>query len=274
MRFADLHLHTFHSDGTRSPREIIDVAVELQFGIVAISDHDNLAAIDEIASYAAERNVLLVPAVELSSEYRGIDVHILAYAFRPEDPTIRKRLESFRRTRRERGDRMVEKLTAMGHPISLERVRELAGDGAVGRPHIARALVDAGVVDSIDAAFQSLIGSDCPAYVKKERFSIPDAVELIHAAGGLVSVAHPTLYPEGETIVREALEMGVDGVEVLHPQVNEKARHFYTALVRERGALLTGGSDDHGFEGRRDMGTIRVPETELGPILERVEIRA
>ncbi|HUO83681.1 MAG TPA: PHP domain-containing protein [Thermoanaerobaculia bacterium] len=274
MRFADLHLHTHHSDGTRSPAEIIDLAVEHQLAIVSISDHDHLAAFDEITSYAADQNVLLVPGIEFSCEYRGVDVHVLAYAFRPEDSRIRENLERFRATRRDRGRRMVEKLVDLGYPITLERVQELSGGGSLGRPHVARALVEAGSVASIDEAFDRLLSPGCPGFVGKERFRVPEAVEMVHAAGGVLSIAHPTLYPEGRLITVEVLDQGVDGIEVFHPQVDLESREFYRALARDRGTMITGGSDDHGFEGRRDIGTVRVPEELLGPILERVEIRA
>jgi len=130
-RFADLHLHTYHSDGTRSPREVIDLARERGLDIVAISDHDNIAAYFEVKRYADERGVVLIPATELSCGYEGADIHILAYAFNTFDERIDERLRKFREVRQRRGERIVEKLRALGYDISLERVEQLAAGGAM-----------------------------------------------------------------------------------------------------------------------------------------------
>jgi len=270
MRFADLHTHTYHSDGTRSPREVIDVARAHGIEIVSISDHDNLAAYFEIKPYADAQGVLLIPGVELSCAHAGVDVHILAYAFDPLDERVERRLARFRETRQARGRRMVDRLRSLGYRVDSKRVDELAAGGSVGRPHVARALVEAGYVGSVDEAFDKLIGAGKPAYVEKERFHVDEAVALIHSAGGLTSIAHPTLYPGHEEIVPVLLDAGIDGVEVLHPEVDEAARDNYSSIARFRGKMLTGGSDDHGTVKQVEtLGTIRVPETFITPILER-----
>lgn len=271
MRYADLHTHTTHSDGTRSPREVIDVARAHGIEIVSISDHDNLAAFFEIKMYAESAGVTLVPGVELSCAYSGVDVHILAYAFDAFDERIDERLRRFRETRQKRGRRMVEKLRSLGYRISSERVEELAAGGAVGRPHVARALVEGHYVASVSDAFDRLIGAGKPAYVEKERFQIDEAVALFHSAGGVLSVAHPTLYPDADRIVPVALDAGVDAVEVFHPDVDEASREKYRNLARFRGKFVTGGSDDHGtVKTSETLGTIRVPENLLAPILDRL----
>ena len=213
----------------------------------------------------------LVPGVELSCAYAGVDVHILAYAFDPVDDTIEERLRHFRDARATRGRRMVDRLRSLGYEITPERVEQLAAGGSVGRPHVARALVERGFVTTVAEAFDRLIGTGKPGYVEKERFAIPEAISLIRSAGGLTSIAHPTLYPGGERIVPELLDAGIDGVEVFHPDVNEAARETYSNIARFRGKMLTGGSDDHGtVKAVETLGTIRVPETLIGPILERV----
>jgi predicted metal-dependent phosphoesterase TrpH len=271
VRYADLHTHTYHSDGTRSPREVIDVARAHGIEIVCISDHDNLAAYFEIKAYADSQNVTLVPGVELSCAYEGIDVHILAYAFDALDDRLAERLRQFRETRHNRGLLMVERLRALGYAIDARRVEELAAGGALGRPHVARALVEAGCVASVDEAFNKLLGTGKPGYVEKERFRIDEAVTLIHGTGGVTSIAHPTLYPNCERIVPRLLDAGIDGVEVFHPKVDEAAREALSNVARFRGKMLTGGSDDHGtVKTSETLGTIRVPETLIGPILERL----
>ncbi len=215
---------------------------------------------------------MLIPGVELSCAHADVDVHILAYAFDPLDERIDQRLARFRATRQTRGRRMVERLRSLGYRIDPERVEQLAAGGAVGRPHVARALVEAGYIRSVSEAFDTLIGSGKPAYVEKERFQVEDAVSLIHAAGGLTSVAHPTLYPGHETMLPLLLDAGVDGIEVFHPEVSDSWRETYTNLARLRGKMITGGSDDHGsVKEVETLGTIRVPENLLGPILERAE---
>ena len=271
MRYADLHTHTYHSDGTRSPREVIDVARAHGIEIVCISDHDNLAAYFEIKTYADAQGVTLVPGVELSCIYDGVDVHVLAYAFDALDERVAERLRQFRETRHRRGYLMVDRLRSLGYTITADRVDELAAGGAMGRPHVARALVEAGHVASVDEAFDKLLGAGKPGYVEKERFRIDEAVALIRETGGVTSIAHPTLYPNGERIVPQLLDAGVDGVEVFHPEVDEASREAYSSVARFRGKMLTGGSDDHGtVKTKETLGTIRVPESLIGPIMERL----
>jgi predicted metal-dependent phosphoesterase TrpH len=270
-RFADLHTHTYHSDGTRSPKEVIDVAVAHGLSIVAISDHDHLAAYYEIRKYADERGVTLVPAIELSCAWEGVDVHVLAYAFDPHDERIEARLRGFRETRQRRGYAIVERLRELGIHIDAARVDELAAGGSMGRPHVARALVEAGHVASVSEAFDKYLGTGKPANVPKERFAIREAIDLIRSAGGVTSVAHPTLYPDHETLVPKLLDEGIDAIEVIHPDVDAPSRKRYTHLARFRGKFTTGGSDDHGkVKTSETLGTIRVPEEMIGPILSRL----
>ena len=272
MRFADLHTHTYHSDGTRSPKEVVDVARAHGITILSISDHDNLSAYFEIKKYADDCGVTLIPGIELSCAHDGVDVHVLAYAFDPTDERIEVRLRGFRETRHRRGYLMVERLRSLGYAISLTRVEQLSAGGSLGRPHVARALVEAEYVSSVSEAFDKLLGTGKPAYIEKERFAINEAVSLIRAAGGLTSIAHPTLYPKHEELVPKLLDIGIDAVEVIHPDVDDLNREKYTNLVRFRGKFATGGSDDHGsVKKNQTLGKIRVPETMISAILERVQ---
>jgi 3',5'-nucleoside bisphosphate phosphatase len=271
MRYADLHTHTYHSDGTRSPQEVVDVAISHGIEILAISDHDNLAAYYEILPYAASRGITLIPAIELSCGYDGVDVHVLAYAFDAHDERIDRNLKHFREGRQRRGLAMAERLQHLGYRIDPNRIDELAAGGAVGRPHVARALVEAGYVATISDAFDKLLGTGKPAFVDKERFRIEDAIEMIRSAGGVTSIAHPTLYPDHNRLVPALLDAGVDAVEVLHPAVDENHRERYTNMARVRGKFTTGGSDDHGsVKTSETLGTVKVPETMIGSILERL----
>ncbi|HEU4522763.1 MAG TPA: PHP domain-containing protein [Thermoanaerobaculia bacterium] len=271
MRFADLHTHTHHSDGTRSPREVVDVARQHGIEILAISDHDNLAAYFEAKGYASEVGVTLIPATELSCAFEGVDVHILAYAFDPLDETIDRRLRLFREARERRGRTMVERLRSLGYDITAERVEELAAGGAVGRPHVARALVERGYAKSVAGAFDDLIGTGKPGYVEKERFRIAEAVSLIRSAGGVTSIAHPSIYPDHASLVAKVLDSGIDAIEAIHPDVPAADREMYTNMARFRGKFITGGSDDHGaVKTTETLGTVKVPESLIEPILSRL----
>jgi hypothetical protein len=271
VRYADLHTHTYHSDGTRSPKEVVDVALTHGIDILCISDHDNLAAYFEIKTYADSRGLTLIPGMELSCGFEGVDVHVLAYAFNPNDERIDARLRRFRETRHQRGNAIVDRLRSLGLNITAERVDQLAAGGSVGRPHVARALVEAGYVSSVSEAFDKYLGTGKPGYLDKERFAISEAVEMIHNAGGVTSIAHPTLYPNHQELVPRLFDLGIDGVEVQHPDVDRWERERYTHLARFRGKLTTGGSDDHGtVKTQQTLGTVRVPETAITAILERL----
>jgi predicted metal-dependent phosphoesterase TrpH len=259
MRYADLHAHTYHSDGTRSPAEVIDVALANGIEIVAISDHDNLAAYFEIKAYADERGVTLVPAAELSCAYEGVDVHILAYAFDPHDERIETRLRVFRDARQTRGRRIVERLRAIGYNISSERVEQLAAGGAVGRPHVARALVEGGYVDSVSDAFDKLLR---PGNLDTSRrtASPSEAVHLMHATGGVTSIAHPTLYPDHARIVRNFSTRGSTASKCSIPtSTTRRARCTARSPLPRQDADRRLGRSRH-REDDGDAGTIKVPE--------------
>lgn len=249
---------------------MVELAAAQQLGIIAISDHDNLAGIDEASALVREKGIQLIAAIELSIEYHGVDLHLLAYGVDPHHQALQQRLEQFRRYRLERGIRMVERLVAGGCPISQERVLELCGSGSLGRPHIARALVEAGVCGTIRESFERWLSPGCPGYVEKERFEASEAVRLVREAGGLTSVAHPTLYPNYQSLTLDLFALGVDGVETMHPEVDAAARAELEELARSHGKLLTGGSDDHGFEDLRTIGSIRVPEAVIEPLLNHL----
>lgn len=270
MRFADLHTHTYFSDGLRSPQELIETAHAHRIGIVSISDHDTTEALEHARPVADRLDVTLITGVELSVSWRGRDVHLLGYAFSPEDETVETKLAEFREVRDERGQAIARRLAELDVPIDLDRLREICGQGAVGRPHLALALVEAGHCSSVDDAFDRYLAEGRPAFVPKMRFSAAEGIEMIHAAGGLVSLAHPVFYDEPILLIEELIELGLDGIETLHPKITPEWKRKLDEVCRHRGLMVTGGSDDHGFEEKRTLGQIRLPETEIGPILERI----
>ena len=271
--FADLHLHTFHSDGIRSPAEVVRLAAEHGLSVIAISDHDTLGAFPEAEPLARAAGILLIPAVELSITWEGVDVHLLAYAFDPDDAALAETLTRCRATRELRGETMAERLRAIGVAIDMDRLREICGGGSVGRPHVARCLVEIGAVASIDEAFERYLSPGCPGWVDKERIELDEAIALIHDAGGLTSIAHPSFYPDAEGLVRAMVPHGVDAIEILHPDVPLAAARRFRGIASEHGLFTTGGSDDHGFEGRETIGSVLVPVAMIEPIVDRWQSR-
>jgi len=248
----------------------VELAAHHQLQIIAVSDHDNLAGIQEASDYARSFQITVIPAVELSCDYHGTDVHLLGYAFDPQDRALNDRLAIFRAGRLQRGERILDRLLEQGIAVDRTRVAELCGEGAMGRPHIARAMVEAGIVKSVQEAFRQWLGAGCPGYVSKERFQVAEAIETIGEAGGLISVAHPSLCPNPVELLDALFQAGVDAVEAFHPEVDAVSATEFQRIATRHGKFVTGGSDDHGFEDRRTIGSIRLPETSIAPILERL----
>jgi predicted metal-dependent phosphoesterase TrpH len=165
---------------------------------------------------------------------------------------------------------MVERLIELGHPITLERVQEICGGGSLGRPHLARALVECGSVASIDAAFDELLSPGKPGYVDVARIESEEAIALIHRAGGFASVAHAAVYADGDAVIDALIGAGLDGIEVFHPDVDAEHADRYLALAVQHGLVVTGGSDYHGFEGSRHIGEVMLPEPYTARFVERL----
>lgn len=270
MRSGDFHLHTTHSDGVRSSREVIDLAIKHGLHTIAISDHDNIGAYLEVHDYAAQHDVTLIPAVELSTDFEGEDIHLLAYGFDPSADELHAQLEELRRRRLNRGASMVDRLIQLGYAITHKRVKEIRGNASLGRPHIARALVEGGAVDSIEQAFDDLLSPGKPGYVDTPRMPATDAIALTHRLGGIVSIAHPSLCSKPMHVINSLCSAGLDAIEAFHPDVSQEDRDRFITFARENEMLITGGSDDHGFEGSVTIGTSRLPEPYLSAFLQRV----
>ena len=259
---ADLHLHSTASDGVYAPGEVAARAARLGFTHIALSDHDSVKGIPEARAAAKRLGIRLIPAVELSCG-AGSEIHVLGYGFRPEDSTLSDFFAERSAQRIRRAEDMVERLCGIGKPISMARVRELAG-GVIARPHIARALVEAGHASSVPDAFTRFLSPGKPGYVPKARLSVAEAVALVGRAGGLAVLAHPMEMKKGEmaieALVHEWRGQGLAGLEVYHPSAQNNHAAFLLALARREGMLVTGGSDFHGETVRR---------TEIGDGLDR-----
>lgn len=249
----DLHTHTYFSDGQHSPEELIIKAKEAGIDIIAISDHDTVDGIVEAVEAGKKYGVEVIPGLEISSDIKDREVHLLAYFFDPLNIELEKYLKFFRAERIKRAITIIEKLKELGLFIQLDEVLELARNSAVGRPHIAKVLVKNGLVSNYFEAFSKYIGNGCPAYERKVHVSPRSAFKIINDAGGLSFIAHPGHLPDA--IMIELIEAGLDGIEVVHPSHLPHQVKHYRGIVNEYFLLESGGSDFHGGE-RNDYGNL------------------
>jgi 3',5'-nucleoside bisphosphate phosphatase len=244
----DLHTHTNHSDGYYSPIELIQKVKKAGLDIISITDHDNLSAIHEAAAIGKDFGVEVVPGLEVSSDIGDREVHILGYYIDPDNRELERYLKFFREERLKRAIRIVNKLRSLGFSISIEDVLEQAKNSAIGRPHIAQAMLEKSLISNYHEAFNKYIGNNGPAYEKKVHISPQSIVKIIGDAGGLSFIAHPGNMPE--SLLKELIEEGIDGIEVIHPSHSLNQVKFYKGIVNEYFLLESGGSDFHG--GKRE----------------------
>jgi predicted metal-dependent phosphoesterase TrpH len=246
----DLHSHSDASDGTEPPAEVVRRAGEAGLDVLALTDHDTLAGLPAAAA-ALPAGLTLVPGMELSCRREGMSIHLLAYLFDPADPDLTGECERIRRARERRGRQVVERLIELGVPLTWEQVAALAGDGVVGRPHIARAMVEAGVISEPAQAFTTeWLAPGGRAYVSRYALDPVAAVRLVRSAGGVPVLAHPKAFKRGRVIgdewIAELADAGLFGIEVDHADHDEAARAHLRGLAAELDLAVTGSSDDHG----------------------------
>jgi hypothetical protein len=264
-------MHSTYSDGHLTPGELVNLAAGCKLAAVALADHDCLDGVPGYRDAAAQAGIESITAVELSCIHRGRDLHILGYGVDVGDETLQEMLKRFCDTRKNRGLMIVEKLAGMGVHLDAEKILDNAGDGALGRPHIAEALVEGGYAKDFNEVFGKFIGEDCPAYVEKYKMSPEEAIRYIRGASGLAFVAHPGFYLDDMGRFNELLEEAFDGIEVYHSQHTPETAQRLVSIARERGLLMSGGSDFHGFEGRDSLGEPRVPYEFFARIKERLD---
>ena len=242
---VDLHCHTTASDGTFTPGELVEEARRRGLAAIAVTDHDSVAGIDEATARGAQIDVEVVPGLELSTDVDNGEVHILGYFINPKDRELLALLESQRESREERVRKMLDRLSDLGVQLSMDEVRRASDGGALGRPHVAQALIRAGQVGSWDEAFSRYIGRHAPAYVRRSKLSPHDAVRAILAAGGVPVLAHPGLSGHDD-MIPSLTEAGLAGIEAVYPDHSEEQRMRYARLARQYGLIVTAGSDCHG----------------------------
>jgi 3',5'-nucleoside bisphosphate phosphatase len=275
----DLHTHSVHSDGTFTPRQLVELAGERGLSTIALSDHDTTAGLPEAFAAGEGLGVRVIPAVEFSTVRDGEGVHILCYCMDPGHPEFAAELVRLQDDRFRRGEKMVEKLQALGYPISFDRVRAIAEGGNIIRPHVAQALVEAGVVATVKDAFtEEFIGSGGRAYVEKHALHPLEALALIHRAGGACVLAHPGTWREAspvpDELIDELTDAGLDGIEASHPEHTPEVEARYMAMAEARGLFWTGSSDCHGL--RYDpvrLGMRTTPPEQFDRLLEKAASR-
>ena len=211
--YIDLHMHSTRSDGSFSPTQMVQRAAELDLSTISLTDHDSVAGVEEAQNTGDEVGVEVIAGTELSAQENGMDVHILGYFVDPTNSDLLSCLQKFQNARLERAEKMVAKLKRMGVRIQMAQVLAKAGNGVIGRPHVADVLVEEGFVFSNDQAFHKYLGYGKSAYQPKFALTPDEAVEVIHAAGGLASLAHPVLYKR-DAMIPELIGQGLDGLEV------------------------------------------------------------
>ena len=241
----ELHTHTTYSDGILTPQQLVERAAQNGVKALAITDHDTLHGWNEAIAAAELHNMEIVPGVELSTVHNGRSLHILGYY--PQKELLESPLAERLAGRKRRAKQMVENLEKMGYPLEL---KGLDGNMALGRPHIASAMVRAGYVNSSQEAFERFLGEDKPAYVHYEKFSIQEGIGLIRDCGGIPVWAHPYLFRGGrvEEVLPELLEAGLMGLEVFHPHHGNNKVNYLKQLCLEHNLIMTGGTDYHGYD--------------------------
>jgi len=277
MSRIDLHLHTTHSDGSFSPTEVLRLAHMAGVTALAITDHDIVSGIPEAITAGAELGIEIIPGVEISSRVGNSELHILGYCLRWQDPELNRRMAALRESRHNRNPQIIDRLRALGLEVTYEEVRALAGTDSVGRPHIARLLMDKQYVTSAKDAFDRYLSEGRPAYVARELPTPADAVSWIRAAGGVAVLAHQTwakVSGEGlNTLLTTLKGDGLGGIEVHYSTHTKRQTTEYLDLAKRLDLLVTGGSDFHSItkpdiEVGIGRGDLKVPRQLLDPLKE------
>ncbi|MCG7204612.1 PHP domain-containing protein [Streptomyces arenae] len=270
---VDLHCHSTASDGTDTPAELVRNAAAAGLDVVALTDHDTTRGYAE-AIAALPEGLTLVTGAELSCRVDGVSMHMLAYLFDPEEPALLAERELVRDDRVPRAQGMIAKLNALDVPVTWEQVERIAGGGSVGRPHVASALVELGVVPTVSDAFtEEWLADGGRAYVEKHETDPFEAIRLVKGAGGVCVFAHPAASKRGRTVpestIAELAAAGLDGIEVDHMDHDEDARTRLRGLAAELGLLVTGSSDYHGSRKTVALGAYTTHPEVYGEITRR-----
>ncbi len=241
---VDLHVHTMCSDGAHSTSEVVGMLYQQGVRVFSITDHDTVDAIPDALREAAGRGMTCIPGIELSTRHGKSDVHMLGYFFDYTSSVLQEYIDRTCVKRLERAERMVRKLNGLGVGITMSDVMKRASGAVIARPHLAGALIDRGYVGTYARAFQVYLSDNGPAFEPIDTISVREGTELLHALGGIAVIAHPAILPDD--VLREAIDAGADGIEVVHPSNTAAREELYRSIASEFFLVQTGGSDFHG----------------------------
>ena len=270
---VDLHLHTTASDGTLTPKQLIDQISATTLRTVAVTDHDSTNGVAEAVEAAnAYPQLTVIPGIELGTASDDSELHLLGYFIDPQNKNLQTKLEQFRIERVDAARAMVEKLKEIQRPVSWERVTEMAS-GSVGRPHIARAMVEAGHVDTVAEAFDRFLGDKGIARVPRPKLHPVQALEMIHTAGGIGSIAHPRTVNKLKPLVKQLAEAGLVGIEVYAEKYASDRRDSYLDMATRYNLVPSGGTDYHALGAKNETvpGTNGPPPNTVSMLLDRAK---
>ncbi len=258
---ADLHVHSIYSDGSFTPLEIINMAENVGLSTIALADHDTVEGITEMVDAGSLKGIDVIPAIEFSTFQSGSEIHILGYYIDYKSQAFLSRIEELFRSRIDRAEKMVKKLNELGIKISYQDVQGIAGDKYIGRPHIAKAMIEAGYIKTMGEAFSNeYIANGGRAYISKESISPAEAIDIIHQAGGIAVMAHPYFINNGNPFecqdIKNLVSAGLEGIEVFHSKHDRKTVDYYMNIAKKLDLLITGGSDFHGDNSSIELGSV------------------
>lgn len=266
---SDLHIHTYYSDGVFTPEKIVDTALDVGLEVIALTDHDNVLSYDvaknHLKKLGKENALEIIQGVEINTLYKNYEVHILGYFFNPEDGDFKKLLKIQQDARVEQTHEIISLLAKKeGIKIKYEDiVKQVAPGGSIGRPHIAKAITNAGGTSSVMEAYAKYIHDDSPVYVRRKTVSPHDAVEIIYDAGGIPVIAHPHDIDIAETLIKDLMNYGLRGIEAYHRKHSPACVEYFSSMAENLGLIVTGGSDFHApnlVNGQIILGKHFVPE--------------
>ncbi len=272
----DLHTHSTYSDGVTTIEENVAAAAALGLEGIGITDHDTTAPFEVARDAAEAAGIEAVPGTEFSAEEEGISVHVLGYWVDPRNAPLATELDRLRNERTDRARRIVERFGELGIAITFARVRALAGDAPIGRPHIAAAVVESGAAADLREVFDRYLADGGPAYVEKHAVTPERAVELLVGAGGVAVLAHPGLYGDRSgakglpiSVVERMVASGLVGIEAHHPDHTDEQRRHYEAVASRLGLLVTAGSDHHGRGAEDRLGRATTSRAQVEALRQR-----
>lgn len=266
---SDLHIHTYYSDGVFTPEKIVDTALDVGLEVIALTDHDNVLSYDvakkHLKELGKEDKLEIIQGVEINTLYKNYEVHILGYFFNSENSDFKKLLKIQQDARVEQTHEIISLLAKKeGIKIKYEDiVKQVAPGGSIGRPHIAKAITNAGGTSSVIEAYAKYIHDDSPVYVRRKTVSPQDAVEIIYDAGGIPVIAHPHDIDIAETLIKDLMNYGLRGIEAYHRKHSPACVEYFSSMAENLGLIVTGGSDFHApnlVNGQIILGKHFVPE--------------